>query len=101
MVHPWDQFSEVMECADKCQSFYMIWINFWRSSRLGIEKGGLARDGGGVGGGHASPLSPLKGPIVNMNCWMKNIYLYCAFLNNFVGYLTTLFPVAGILQIIN
>ena len=72
MARHWDRFSEVIECADECQSFYMIWINFWRSSRLRIEKGGLAKDGaGGVGGGHASPLSPLKGPIANMNYWMK------------------------------
>ena len=28
MAHPWDQFSAVTECADECQSFYMIWINF-------------------------------------------------------------------------
>ena len=56
---------------------------------------------GGVGGGHASPLSPLKGPIANMNYWMKIMYLYygSAFVYTFFGYsyLTALFPVAVIL----
>ena len=40
------------------------------------------------------PLSPLKGTIVKMNYWMKQIFI------NFIGYLTILFSVSVILKIL-